>query len=54
MDSLLMDLEDTDNVFDDINYDLNNVPSYLDDLKKLEKEMEETDALFKGSRVTEN
>lgn len=54
MDSLLMDLEDADSVFDDINYDLNNVPSYLEELKKLEKEMEETDALFTGSQVTEN
>lgn len=54
MDSLLMDLEDTDSVFGDINHDLNDVPSYLDDLKKLEKEMEETDALFAKGRESEN
>ncbi len=54
MDSLLMDLEDTDSVFGEINHDLNDVPSYLDDLKKLEKEMEETDALFAKGRESEN
>lgn len=42
MDSLLMDLEDTDSVFDEMNHDLNHIPDYLSTMKDMELETMET------------
>lgn len=55
MDSLLLDLEDADSVFAEYSEGKSTLPSYLDELRSLEKEIEQTDELFRKTSVkTEN
>ncbi|MCC5933038.1 MAG: hypothetical protein LAT75_02530 [Candidatus Cyclonatronum sp.] len=55
MDSLLLDLEDADSVFAEFSEGKSTLPSYLDELRSLEKEIEQTDELFRKTSVkTEN
>ncbi len=46
VDTLLMDLEDSETVFNEMQGEYNDVPEYLSELRKLEQEMEQTDNLF--------
>lgn len=51
MDSLLLDLEDADTVFTEFSEGKSTLPSYLDELRSLEKEIEQTDELFRKTSV---
>lgn len=46
VDTLLMDLEDSESIFNETARDMDEVPAYLSELQKLEREVEQTDELF--------
>ncbi len=48
VDTLLMDLEDSEAIFNEVGGDPSEVPYYLSELQKLEREVEETDQLFEA------
>ncbi|AXJ00918.1 hypothetical protein CYPRO_1667 [Cyclonatronum proteinivorum] len=51
MDSLLLDLEDADTIFAEFSEGKSTLPSYIDELMSLEKEIEQTDELFRKTSV---
>ncbi|MCH8569207.1 MAG: hypothetical protein LAT67_13110 [Balneolales bacterium] len=52
MDSLMMDLDDSEMVFNEMNYDRSVSTDYMTDLQRLERDMEETDKIFRESQKT--
>lgn len=54
MDSLLLDLDDTDSIFDEINHDLNQIPDYLRGLQDIESDTIETQEYLRSKKEKTN